>query len=140
MSKRISLIVLIVLVIIVAIVAAVAVNHMNNTKKSSSNNTSSMNMNNSSSSSNTSPVATNTVAIENFAFSPASITVKAGTTVTWTNKDTVAHTVTVDSGDGPNSQNLAQNQTYSFTFSKAGTYNYHCAIHSSMHGTVTVTE
>lgn len=82
------------------------------------------------------------VTINNFAFGPQNITVKAGTTVTWTNKDSASHTVTADqaSADAPASQNLAQGQTYSFTFKKAGTYAYHCQIHPSMKGTVTVTE
>jgi plastocyanin len=89
-----------------------------------------------------SPAATNSVEIKDFAFSPANITVKVGDTVTWTNKDSAAHTVTADSGssDGPNSGNLAQGDTYSFKFTKAATYIYHCAIHPSMQGSVTVTE
>jgi amicyanin len=90
----------------------------------------------------TAPEATSSVAIQNFAFSPSSITVKVGTTVTWTNKDSIAHTVTSDDGvaGGPNSQLIDQNKTYSFTFTKAGTYTYHCTPHSYMKGTVTVTE
>lgn len=88
------------------------------------------------------PEATNSVTIQNFAFTPSSITVKVGTTVTWTNKMNVSHTVTSDDGvtGGPNSQLIEGGKTYSFTFAKAGTYTYHCSIHSSMKGTVTVTE
>ena len=80
------------------------------------------------------------VAIQNFAFTPSSITVKVGTTVTWTNSDSVAHTVTADtsSSDGPASGSLASGDTYSFTFKKAGTYAYHCAVHPHMTGTVIV--
>jgi plastocyanin len=94
------------------------------------------------------PSATNSVTIENFAFSPANITVKKGTTVTWTNKDSAAHTVTV-TGDnspssgvsaGPDSGTLASGKTYSYTFSGTGMFKYHCAIHPSMTGTVTVTD
>jgi plastocyanin len=88
-------------------------------------------------------VATDSVAIKDFAFSPANITVKVGTKVTWTNQDSAAHTVTsdTDSTDGGlNSESLAQDESYSATFSKAGTFKYHCAFHSSMTGTVTVTE
>ncbi|HVX58619.1 MAG TPA: cupredoxin family copper-binding protein [Candidatus Saccharimonadales bacterium] len=87
------------------------------------------------------PQATNSVTIQNFAFSPADITVKAGTKVTWINQDSTAHTVTeTDSQVGPNSGDLAQGESYSFTFAKAGTYHYHCSIHSEMTGTVTVTQ
>ena len=90
------------------------------------------------------PTATDVVTIENFAFSPANITVKKGTTVTWTNKDSAAHTVTQDSntpgGPGMDSKGLSQGESYTATFTTAGTFKYHCAFHSSMSGTVTVTE
>lgn len=87
------------------------------------------------------PVKQNTVTISNYAFSPAAISVKVGTKVTWTNTDTVAHTVTADdaSGNGPDSQLLQKGASYSFTFTKAGTYNYHCTPHPYMKGTVVVT-
>jgi len=86
----------------------------------------------------TAPAANgNSVTIANFAFSPATLTVKVGTKVTWTNNDSATHTVTAlqgafDSGD------LPTGQSFSFTFTKAGTYNYHCAIHSSMTATIIV--
>lgn len=82
------------------------------------------------------------VEIKNFAFSPATITVKKGTTVTWTNQDSMNHTVTSDAGiiGGPNSQQFGQGQTYSFTFSDLGTYSYSCQIHPKMTGTVVVIE
>jgi plastocyanin len=87
------------------------------------------------------PSATNAVTIQSFAFSPASITVKKGATVTWTNQDSAAHTVIeTDSQTGPNSPDLSKGKSYSFTFDSAGTYHYHCSIHPSMTGTVTVTE
>lgn len=87
---------------------------------------------------NTAAAATQSVTIQNFAFSPSSITVAPGTTVTWTNKDNTAHTVTADSGTGPNSGQLMQNQTYSFTYQQPGTYPYHCSIHPQMKATVIV--
>lgn len=105
---------------------------------------SSMSASNSSSSDgakNETPQATNAVTIQNFAFTPASITVKKGTTVTWTNKDSAAHTVTENDGkDGPASSDVNSGQTYSFTYNSVGTFQYHCSIHPSMTGTVTVTE
>jgi plastocyanin len=85
-------------------------------------------------------VATDTVTITNFKFSPAVIKVKKGTTVHWTNKDGVAHTVTADSGTGPQSGNLADGATYSFTYTQTGSFSYHCNIHDEMKGTVIVTE
>jgi plastocyanin len=81
--------------------------------------------------------AASAVAIKDFAFAPADLTVKTGTTVTWTNQDGATHTVTFDSG--PTSDNLGNGATYQQTFGTAGTFPYHCRIHSSMKGTVTVT-
>ncbi len=82
----------------------------------------------------------NTVTIQDFAYSPAAITVKVGTTVTWTNQDSVGHTVTVTSGTGPDSQLFGKGETYSYTFKKAGTFDYFCKPHPYMKGSVTVTE
>ena len=79
----------------------------------------------------------NQVSIEGFAFNPSSITVPAGTTVTWTNNDSVTHTVTSDSG-AFDSGNLAPGKTFTFTFSQPGSFAYHCKIHTSMHATVVV--
>lgn len=108
--------------------------------KNNSSTTTTMDMSSSTNSNNSAPVATNKVTIKNFAFSPASITVKKGTTVTWTNSDSVTHTVTgKDSQTGPNSGDLAPGESYNFTFNAVGTYHYHCTIHTEMLGTVTVT-
>ncbi len=85
----------------------------------------------------TNPVNAKSVSIQNFAFSPASITVPVGTTVTWTNMDATAHTVTQDGG-GFDSGHLAQNASFSQTFNTKGTFGYHCAIHPFMTATVTV--
>jgi plastocyanin len=84
------------------------------------------------------PVATNAVSITNFAFSPAAITVTAGSTVVWTNNDSVQHDITFNGG-GIASNVLNQNDTFSHTFPTAGTYHYICSIHPFMHGTVIVT-
>lgn len=85
--------------------------------------------------------ATAKVTINNFAFNQANLTVKKGTTVTWTNQDSTAHTVTeTDGQNGPNSQDLNQGQSYSFTFTKTGTFEYDCSIHPYMKATVTVTD
>jgi plastocyanin len=80
------------------------------------------------------------VMISGFAFSPQSITVAKGTNVTWTNNDTVTHTVTGDTGADPGSSgNIAVGGTYAYVFNTPGTYTYHCSIHPSMTGTITVT-
>lgn len=76
------------------------------------------------------------VTIANFAFSPAEVTIKAGETVTWTNNDGVAHTVT---GADFDSGSLAPGKTFSHTFPTAGSFDYKCTIHPSMSpGKVTV--
>lgn len=82
--------------------------------------------------------ATVQVVIQNFAFAPASITVAPGTTVVWTQKDTVGHTVTSDTKAWSESPLLKQNQTFSVTLTKAGAYPYHCAPHPYMKGTIIV--
>lgn len=79
----------------------------------------------------------NSVSISGMAFSPSSLTVAVGTTVTWTNSDAVAHTVTsdtalFDSGPITASGGYGGGGTYSYTFTTAGTYNYHCTIHPMM--------
>jgi plastocyanin len=77
------------------------------------------------------------VDIKNLAFSPATLTVSIGTTVTWTNDDSMTHTVTSNSGVF-DSGDLPQGKTFSFTFNTAGTFDYHCAIHPSMVGHIIV--
>jgi len=84
------------------------------------------------------PVATDAVVIKNFAFSPATITVTAGSTVVWTNDDSIQHDITFDGGSIVSSV-LNHNDTFSHTFPTAGTYHYICSIHPFMHGTVIVT-
>ncbi len=80
---------------------------------------------------------TTEVEISNFAFVPPNVTVSVGDAVTWTNKDSVTHTVAsqdtlFDSG------RLASGATFSFTFNQRGTIEYYCTIHPSMKGKVTV--
>lgn len=77
------------------------------------------------------------VVMKNIAFDPATVTIKVGDTVTWTNEDSVTHTVVGDNNEFQ-SGDLAQGDTFSFTFDQAGTYPYHCSIHPSMKGTVAV--
>ncbi len=77
------------------------------------------------------------VTIQGFAFSPSTLTVSVGTKVTWTNKDGTTHTVTSDTGVF-NSGNVANGGSYSYTFNTAGTFQYHCSIHSNMTGTIVV--
>lgn len=76
------------------------------------------------------------VNITGFAFSPASLTVRKGETIVWTNKDPAPHTVT---GGDLKSNALGQNETYSFTYDKTGSFSYYCSLHPSMKGTITVT-
>jgi len=77
----------------------------------------------------------NTIVIKNFAFSPATLTVKAGTVVTWTNNDSVTHNI---KSTGFNSPDLATGDSFKFTFNTAGTYSYNCGIHPTMTGTIVV--
>jgi hypothetical protein len=74
-----------------------------------------------------------------YAYAPASLTIGAGDTVTWTNHDTVAHDVVVTAGPEPfRSPLLEQGQSWSHTFSAPGTYTYICSVHPDMQATVAV--
>lgn len=79
-----------------------------------------------------------TVTIANFAFTPQTITVKRGSTVIWTNEDSVGHTVTSDTGNGLDSPLLSKGQSYSKIFNATGTFSYHCTPHPNMKGIVIV--
>lgn len=85
-----------------------------------------------------SPVSITTDSIGNFAFTPATMTISAGTTVTWKNVSAVAHTVTSDDGVSFDSGAIAAGGSFSFKFTKAGSYAYHCDIHPYMMGTIVV--
>jgi plastocyanin len=88
-----------------------------------------------------SPVAqaqgSNAVDIKNFMFSPMSMTIKAGSTVTWKNLDAEPHTV-VDEAGSFRSNALDQNETYAFKFDKPGVYKVLCGIHPFMKEVITV--
>jgi amicyanin len=80
------------------------------------------------------------VSIEHYAFAPGTLEVHVGDTVTWTNKDSAPHTVTGTSGpEKLDSPTLEKGDTWSFTFTKPGTYEYYCAIHPDMVGKIVVT-
>lgn len=83
------------------------------------------------------PAAEATVKIDNFSFTPATITVPAGTTIHWTNRDDIPHTVVSDEKTFK-SNVLDTDQEFTFTFSKPGTYSYFCSIHPHMTGKVVV--
>ena len=77
----------------------------------------------------------NTVTVENFNFSPASLTIKEGTTVTWINQDSAPHQIKSNTF---NSSTLNKGGNFQFTFSTAGEYSYFCSIHPSMQGRIIV--
>src|SRR5712692_3104626 len=81
--------------------------------------------------------ATTEVKIDNFSFGPATLTVPVGTTVTWTNRDDIPHTVA--SADGVFKSKVRDtDEKFSYTFAKAGTYPYYCSVHPKMTGKVVV--
>ncbi len=83
------------------------------------------------------PPAAAEVKIDNFTFGPATVTVAAGGTVTWINRDDIPHTV-VSTDKLFKSKALDTDDKYSYTFAKAGTYSYFCGLHPKMTGTVVV--
>jgi plastocyanin len=78
------------------------------------------------------------VGIDNFTFNPQAVTVKAGTTVTWTNKDDIPHGIAATNNAFKRSQALDTDDSFSFTFTTPGTYQYFCYIHPHMTGTIVV--
>jgi plastocyanin len=84
------------------------------------------------------PVATDAVSISNFTFSPAIVTIKAGTTLTWTNRDQDSHTVSATTGPF-HSPTLNTGDSYHYTFTAPGRFEYLCTIHPFMTATVVVT-
>lgn len=84
------------------------------------------------------PSNSKSIEISSFVFAPQTLSIKAGETITWTNKDAAPHTVTSDSGSELASPTISQGQSYSHTFNLAGEYSYHCAFHPGMKAKVIV--
>jgi plastocyanin len=78
------------------------------------------------------------ISIDNFTFTPQTVTVKAGTTVTWTNKDDIPHGIAATNNAFTRSKALDADDSYSFTFTTPGTYQYFCYVHPHMTGTIVV--
>jgi len=85
----------------------------------------------------TSTASQNSVAIQNYAFNPSTLTIQKGANVTWTNYDSVQHTVVSDSG-AFSSPLLSKGDTYTHQFNSTGSFPYYCSIHPYMKGTVVV--
>src|SRR5579883_3210500 len=125
----------VIIIVIIIIGGVIALTHKSN------NNTTTPPANSSSTSSTTTTnqsAVAGTINIRDMMFTPSQITVPKGGTVKWTNNDTTTHTVVADLGNGPNSGDIAPGQTYSYTFTKSGSVQYHCSIHPSMRGTIVV--
>ena len=141
--KGIIITIIIAVLVILGIITAVVYAQSNNQNENNDmNGADAMSgMSNNSMSDDTKAVETDMVNIKDFAFSPSTITVKAGTTVTWTNNDAVRHSVTSDDGSDVmfDSGLISTNATYTMKFDKAGTYHYHCTPHPYMKATVIVT-
>jgi plastocyanin len=83
------------------------------------------------------PAAGAEVKIDNFSFTPATLTVAVGTEVTWTNRDDIPHTIVSDDKT-IKSKALDTDEKFTYTFTKPGTYSYFCSIHPKMKGTIVV--
>jgi len=82
--------------------------------------------------------STSMVSIDNFSFGPQILTVKAGTTVTWTNMDDIPHGIASSNNAFKKSGALDTDESYSFTFTTPGTYQYFCYLHPHMVGSIVV--
>ena len=85
-----------------------------------------------------SAASANGISIDNFTFNPPTLTVKAGTAVTWTNKDDIPHGIASANNAFARSKALDTDDSFSFTFTTPGTYQYFCYIHPHMTGTIVV--
>jgi len=83
----------------------------------------------------TQTVKTYNINVQNFSFTPATLTIKKGSVVTWINNDSVPHTINSTIFD---SDKLSKNQSFSYTFNNAGTFDYYCGLHPSMKGAIIV--
>lgn len=81
--------------------------------------------------------ASDTVVIKGFKFGPSTITISAGSSVTWENQDSSIHTATSDEGTWDTGQ-MANGESKTVTFANPGTYSYHCTLHPGMTGKVVV--
>ncbi|HYC19375.1 MAG TPA: plastocyanin/azurin family copper-binding protein [Candidatus Bathyarchaeia archaeon] len=86
----------------------------------------------------TSTTSQNSVAIQNYAFNPSTLTIQKGANVTWTNYDSVQHNVVSDSSAFSSSPLLNKGDTYTHQFNDSGSFSYFCSIHPYMKGTVVV--
>ena len=86
------------------------------------------------------PERLNTIAIKNFSFNPENLTITTGTTVTWLNQDEAIHQIDSDAKVPVafSSDSLAHGASFQFTFTRLGTFTYHCTYHPTMKGTVIV--
>ena len=85
-----------------------------------------------------SPAGPAEVKIDNFTFAPVTLTVAAGTTVKWVNRDDIPHTVVSEDKSTFKSKALDTDDSFSYTFAKPGTYTYFCSIHPKMTAKVVV--
>lgn len=154
--KKSTLAIIVAVIALLAVAGVIVANNMSNNKDKSSSEASVPNTSSSESdemadmdtaqtpapsTSSSDTAQANTVTIQEFSFNPAKVTVKKGTKVTWTNKDSTKHDVTPDTeGAFTKSQLLGQNESYSVTFDTVGTFSYHCGPHPYMKGTVEVTD
>lgn len=78
------------------------------------------------------------ITISNFSFDPQTITITAGTTVVWTNNDSIEHSIVSDNNQFPSSPRLSKGQAFSTLLTTKGTYNYHCGVHANTKGIIIV--
>jgi plastocyanin len=131
----------VIVVILLLIGGAYALNHnKSNNSTPAANNSGTSQSTNSNNTSSNATAAAGKIEIKNMMFTPPQITVHKGDAVVWTNNDNTTHTVIDDLSNvgGPASGNVEPGSSYSFTFTKTGSFQYHCSIHPSMRGTIVV--
>jgi amicyanin len=138
-NQKVMIGVIVAVIVIVGGVVA-AGGKKSDTASTSTSSSSSPSTSKSSDASSSAAVATTAVEIKDYMFAPMITKVNVGDTITWTNMDGVHHNVVADtkSDSAPNGPLIGKGETYSFKFTKAGSYSFHCEPHPYMHGTVIV--
>lgn len=135
-----SKVVWVVLLVVLAILLVGGIYMINQSKDSRTSNNNIVNNNNLNSNKQieNSNARQNLVDISNFVFSPSTLNIKVGDSVTWTNKDSAMHSIKSDSGSELSSSSFGNGERYTHVFAAAGTYAYHCGVHPGMKGKIIV--
>ena len=136
MAKTTLMAIIAAVLIVIGVAIAIAQSSKDNNQPVNNANSNSQNQQQNNTANNS--TTNGSVTIRNMMFTPSQATVLKGESVIWSNNDNTEHTVTIDHGNGPDSDAIQPGSTFSYKFNEAGSYQYHCKLHPSMRGTIVV--